>query len=511
MSAGLTAETTGLSEKKEKAFREFFTDQEAKERAADEAGFIERAGQKLRDGYDQVICGILGTLPKKKAELAKDIGKLSNETRANVYLGTLPEALLIKRLEGSESLALWYLLSSGKLKREVDQVAGRNATTKDRVEAAVKVSGAFLEAVDKKNREREFYESPYTPSVGLETEFVLAKQPSHSLSALRSRFGYKYPPLGYSGKYDRLSAFLDKHVGLYALNYSREGSAKNTTGEAQMRPSGSAGTQLRDILHMIKTDVINTQEVFIHLNVGGLKLSEKDQEPMLITSIMAASGFNFFPNINIGTSMGETYKKRAFDKKHYTLHRTKVLQSIYNYKQYLESNLVEFRGNCPFNNFNGLVRSVESSYWLCTAAMAKQRTKDSSENQDATSEKLAEIWDTTQRQWELLLEENDIDLRIAESIESGTRQFNESGSRFGMTYLEAECVINGTESDIDTPYNQALGKIVYLSQNDRDFRQSVRNMIIETRRKVKEALAEGYKEAKKNVDATTKETVATLA
>lgn len=122
-----------------------------------------------------------------------------------------------------------------------------------------------------------------------------------------------------------------------------------------------------------------------------------------------------------------------------------------------------------------MVRVVESTYWLSVAAIAKQDLDEKPEKKnDPTTLALAEVWDKLQSDWEDLLNQKRIDMQIERSIIQGTN-INQKNRR---DYLSKQ-------QTIFTPYNQALGQILHLSEDDPKFQTQTRLLVIRARAQIK--------------------------
>jgi hypothetical protein len=201
---------------------------------------------------------------------------------------------------------------------------------------------------------------------------------------------------------------------------------------------------------------------------------------------MAACGYTspiYNNSEKLGKAVVEKYGKESEDGLYYPIHRNRMPKELY--KTGFDDDSVEYRAISAYSTFSNMVHSVTSTYWLTVAAIAKQRSKDPHFKDDATNKRLAQAWDDLEGEWTQFLKDNThpaVDLSANESVKT-----------YKEAYYDGDILLSRPKV---TPYNRAIGRLTSLAEADTDFRDKVRNLMIEHRGVIKMIIDESMKTKK---------------
>lgn len=427
----------------------------------------QRLGERCVRKYNRYVSSLLGVLSEDQNKTARELS-ITQQERGNLPISS--------RVRGSEYLTLWYLAMSGALDRAVNSSNEGNNQSGEKSDMTFLISKQIMQLMSKKNKEDRLFQNAYTPSIGIEVEYKFSHIPNFILDRLRGvMLGKEILNKTDGGEqWDKAAELEAVQQDSASYRYYRE--TDSTIGEIAVKPSASPSTQLREILHLIQSDIITGKRLFIHLNIGGANLDLQHLEPMIATSLIAGTGYSSLEMEDEVGIMEKHTKISSADREswYFPFHRKRGgLFPPTPYKQNM-AGVLEYRGNCEYSHFGNLVRSIDSQFWLNTAIIARQKMDGDPQNADQVTARLAQIWDECENSWIKLLEERNIDMKLAESVETAT------DLAFGK--------ISTPKGSFPTPYTDAIGKIIYQSQHDPDLRKGAREILIKTRAEVKKII-----------------------
>jgi len=429
------------------------------------------------------------------------------EAKANIHLPDLGDDYLTLALGASLNTALYWWVSSGSLAEETKKRVRQSledGQQESAMDASIAVTASFMERLSKKNKEEKMYFDKYTPTIGLEIEYGVRlndwkSKMGEMIESLPEPYKSRYRAFEQDGRHIISSKpmmvrdlFLSDGDSYFSGNHPYRDKAEIGTKDVQVNemafnPYSFVNIQLREFMYLLKTGAIGSERAGVQVNLGDIKVDGNHIEPMLLTALFSAAGYQAMPTEHVAQLKAngvlfpyETYKKTSKNEDgtfYVPFHKYGHTRDVGLKTESLEP-LTELRFNVEYNKFSDLVRNVNSIFWLATALRAKQKIDDG-EEVDETTRTLADVWVETEKQFELVAKRYGIDLALKESVSPIDTHWSE--------YRE-----------IGEEYRRALGKIVteVVRHPEGSLRKDSRKIMIRARAKVQVILAEKDREGR---------------
>jgi len=457
---------------------------------------VQRAAEALYDAYVTEITG------RKTNTAASAPYRADFITKAQEQIETTEPDTIERRLMQTNVAAIYYLIFSGHLAKEVRV---RKVAEGQQIEFEEKVIQIFLEKLRNKNKEEEAYDLGVT--LGMEVEFrgiidqIQKIMDERRLSpTLKTRYKdyIGQTPLSSSDSglwfhqlFPRLSKANPVLVDQVSLGTFKP-RVEYTGQEVVTNVSASPNTFLRELLWAHKLGALPNASWNIHLNVGGVDLTTGDFRFMDI--LLMASAANFFPKRDFSqirlkqiakgdapaTALTEKFYKEWREGRvivlapHFKKRDSELKVEKYGNSLPGEPNVVEIRSIPSYNaqEFVKLVRFTTFTYYYSLGLKATQR-----EEQERTplEKELVKIFLEFREQWKALLVDQDITPLDKTEDYMVASQYREQ-------------IYQGTDNIAKLPFLKQESLLNYKRQIDKDFGKSVRLLIARYQGDVKRAV-----------------------